>query len=141
MIAGKTVAEIVAMSNRKRHLWYKTITPEEKATAMMLVKAITKEMSNEIESCKDYFHSRTKDGHIIYYLNGFIGVGIFETPQSHLSEGNNTIWMYGVGFNGNANAIVENINIEMTLDEAEDHHRTLGICIEKFKRELLEEAK
>ena len=141
MIAEKTVAEIVAMPNRKRHLWYKTITPEEKANAMMIVRTITKEMSDKIESCKEYFYSRTKGGHIIYYWNGFIGVGIFDEPQDHLPRGEkNTIWIYGVGFNGDASGVVENPNVELTLDEAEDQHKALGICIEAFKKELLEEA-
>lgn len=134
MIAGKSVAEIVTMPKRKKRLWYKTLTPEEKANAMVIVKDITKEMSEKIESHKDYFYSRTTDGHIIYYFNGFVGVGIFEEPQTHhLSKGVNVIWMYGVGFNKDWSDIVEDINVELSLDEAEDYHRTLGICIEKFK--------
>ena len=38
MIAGKTHSEILAMKRWKRHLWYKTILPEEKEEAMMIVK-------------------------------------------------------------------------------------------------------
>ena len=133
LIGEKTVDEIVTMSNRKRYRWYKTISPKDKANAMMIVRTTTKEMSAKIESCKNYFYSLTKDGHIIYYWNGFIGVGILETPRDHSTIGVNTIWIYGVGFNEDASGIDESPNVYLTLDEAEDYHKALGICIEKFK--------
>jgi len=91
-----------------------------------------KEILKDVNKYLDYFFSQTIDGHIIHSLNGFVGVGILDEPRDHLTPKINTIWMFSIGFNHDASEIEEQINIELTVDEAEDIQRTLKICIDKF---------
>ena len=94
-------------------------------------------MKQDVESFKDYFYSRTSGGHMVNYLNGFVAVGCFDTPQKHLSEkGVNNIWIYGTGFNKGGTKIVENQNLELTVDEAEDLKKCLGVAIKVAKKSI-----
>lgn len=94
---------------------------------------ITLKMKKKIAECNEYFFGRTKGGHMINYLNGFIGVGIFNELQHHITKNVNSVWIYGIGFNQNGTRIIENTNCELTLDEAEDLQGCLKIAIKQLK--------
>jgi len=94
---------------------------------------ITLKMKKKIARYKEYFFGRTKGGYIINYLNGFIGVGIFNKLQPHITKNVNSVWIYGIGFNQNGKRIIENTNCELTLDEVEDLQRCLKITIKQLK--------
>ena len=96
---------------------------------------ITDKQKQKIATHKEWFNERTTAGHVVNYLNGFVGVGVFSKPQDHISKGVNDIWIYGIGFSKNGKRIVENTNVEVTLDEAEDLARCLKIAIKRKKEE------
>jgi hypothetical protein len=96
-------------------------------------KMITKAMKQDIKIHRNWFYERTSGGHIINYLNGFTAVGVFSEPQDHITEKVNTIWVYGIGFNRRGNKIIENMNLELTEDEAQDLLRCLKIALKRNK--------
>lgn len=102
-------------------------------------RIVTEKMREKIELMKQYFYSRTKGGHIINYLNGFVAAGLFRKPQKHLSKkAVNKVWLYSCGFNGNGSRIVEHTNLEMDVEEAKDMVKCLKIAlnIEAEKKEI-----
>ena len=99
------------------------------------LKINEEDMNKKINELKEYFYSRTYDGYIINYINGFIGVGILNTPQDHLTKDVNDIWFLDVGSNRDGSDIIEISNVEMDLEEAKDTYKALGICIKKYKKE------
>jgi hypothetical protein len=104
------------------------------------MQKITESMKQRIKSCKKYFRKRVNAAHIINYLNGFIAVGVFIESQDHgNSKGVNDIWIYSCGHNRNHCRIIENTNVEMTIEEAEDLLKCLSIVLER-KNEVIKEG-
>lgn len=100
-------------------------------------------MEKEINDSLNWFYSRTFGGHVIKYLNGFVGVGILTIPSDHLTKGANEIWHYQIGSNTRGTGIEEIINVEMDIEEAEDSLKCFKICIEQYKKNdvILKEKK
>jgi len=94
---------------------------------------ITKQMKKDILEHKEYFDSRILDSSGVNYLNGFTAVGILNTPRKHLYDFN-VILIYAVGYNGRGTKIVDNCDMEMTLDEAKDLMRCLNVVICRYEK-------
>lgn len=98
-----------------------------------LKKGITLKSIKKIEEYLDLFYSKTNDGCITRYYNGFVAVGILETPTDHRTKGVNPIFIFGCGYGDRWGDIEIRVNISLTLRETEDLVEVLNGCIEKFK--------
>jgi hypothetical protein len=102
---------------------------------------ITPRMKEVIANNLANFYDRTVDGHCIKYLNGIVGVGILKEPNDHIIPKSNTIWVYGTGYSSNGKRIVEDFNVFMTEDEAEDLEKCLSIALSQHARHYVTAAK
>ncbi|KKL59106.1 hypothetical protein LCGC14_2218620, partial [marine sediment metagenome] len=99
-----------------------------------LEKGITLKMTKEIKKHLNDFISKTHDRYIARYLNGFLGIGILNTPTDHIIKGVNTILFFQIGYNEEGTDIIVISKDMMTLEEAEDTYRIFGECIKKYKK-------
>jgi len=98
-----------------------------------LKNGITIEEIEKIERYASYFYSKTYDNYLIREYNGFVAAGIFKIPADHKTKEVNPIFIYACGHNKEWDDIEEQINVELTLGEAEDLVKCINICIKIFK--------
>ena len=98
---------------RRRHNEYLRLLPKDK----------------QIELYANHFVDITSDRYILANPSGFLGMGILKEPSDHISEGVNTLSLFGVGLgetpDTSVHPIREVISLDMTRDEAEGYLEVL----------------
>ena len=96
---------------------------------------ITLKEVKKIDKWRRKFLTETTDHCIQEHSNGFNAVGILKTPIIH-SNTKNVIGIFCCGHNKECNDIVEQIDVSMTIDEAEELVKCINGCINWYKNRI-----